>query len=149
MTGLGDSLSTGNWTVFAPNNEAFLKLPPESVKILTNDKMLLNRLLLFHVVDDTVLYRDDLPCVAGHNLIEMANGKDSRTLCKDIRPGVPVPKYQKGKLNPKENPPQFLEFDRMACNGVVHELDAVMLYGKIKPRTNKGDDDDDDSPDHY
>lgn len=131
ITGLAELLKTGTWTMFAPNNEAFLKLPPAYVQLVTSDDDALSRLLLLHVAKDQVLYKDDLPCVAGENLIEMANGKDTRTLCKDIAPRVPVPKYQKGRSNPRENAPEFVAFDLEACNGVVHELDGVMLHQKI------------------
>jgi len=131
MTGLADALADGNWTVFAPINEAFLKLPPNVVRTLTTDHDLLSNLLLFHVVEDEILYQSDLPCVAGENLITMGNGKDSRTLCKDVRPGVPAPRFQKGKENPKQSMPAFLEFDLEACNGVVHELDGVLQFRKI------------------
>jgi len=133
-TGLSNALTTGTWTLFAPNNEAFLKLPPNYVKTLnTDDGDVLTQLLLFHAVAEQALYKDDLPCIAGQNLIEMANGKDSRTLCEDIRPGVPVPKYQKGKYNERgETAPEIVTFDMKACNGVVHELDAVLLFKQIE-----------------
>ena len=131
LTGLADTLAAGNWTVFAPTNAAFLKLHPGVVQTLTSDTEVLRDLLLFHVVGGEVLMKEDLPCVAGKNLITMEVGKDSRTLCKDITPGVPVPKYQKGKLNPDGDIPEFLGFDLAACNGVVHQLDGVMLYREI------------------
>jgi uncharacterized surface protein with fasciclin (FAS1) repeats len=133
MAGLSNALTTGTWTLFAPNNNAFLHLPPHYVETLNSDGDVLTQLLLFHAVAEQALYKDDLPCVAGHNLIEMANGKDSRTLCDDIRPGVPVPKYQKGKFNPRgEAAPEVVTFDMEACNGVVHELDAVLLFKDIE-----------------
>jgi len=132
-TELSNALTTGTWTLFAPNNEAFLKLPPNYVNTLKIDGDVLTELLLFHTVAEQALYKDDLPCIAGQNLIKMANGKDSRTLCEDIRPGVPVPKYQKGKYNQRgETAPEFVTFDMKACNGVVHELDTVLLFKQIE-----------------
>jgi uncharacterized surface protein with fasciclin (FAS1) repeats len=131
-TGISEALAGGNWTLFAPNNEAFLKLPPAYVQRLTAESgvQMLSRLILFHAVQDKELYLDDLPCVAGQNLIEMANGKDSRTLCKNVSPGVPVPRYQKGKYNTDDRLPAFLRTDMEACNGVIHELDGVLLYSR-------------------
>jgi hypothetical protein len=61
----------------------------------------------------------------------MTNGKDSRTLCMDTSPGVPVPLYQKGNFNNADNPPEIVYFDMNACNGVIHELDAVMLFRPV------------------
>ena len=133
VTGIADALTNGTWTIFAPSNMAFLKLPPTYVQAITSDDGVddMTKLLLFHAVEDQILYKDDLPCKAGENLIEMANGKDSRSLCKDIRPGVPIPRFQKGKYNSRENPPAFVVTDMVACNGVVHELDGVLLFEDI------------------
>ena len=131
VAGLTAALATGTWTLFAPNNEAFLRLPPSFVQSLNSDQELLTKTLLFHAVEDHVWHKNSLPCVAGHNLITMANGKDSRTLCDRNDDRVPVPVYQKGKGNPSENPPAFLSFDQEACNGVVHTLDAVLLFDDI------------------
>ena len=137
FAGLTDALTNGTYTLFAPNNFAFLKLPPLYVQHLNENPDAMAKLLLFHAVEDEELYRSDLPCVAGENLIEMANGKDSRTLCKNIRPRVPVPRWQKGKYNTDDDLPYFLDVDMGACNGVVHELDGVLLfedpYGKSEP----------------
>lgn len=121
-------MNEGNRTVFAPNNEAFLELPPRYIEMITHNPGLMTRLLMFHTVEDQTLYKDDLPCVAGKNLVKMTNGKDSRTLCRDKKAGYPVPRYQKGKYNTDNDLPRFVQFDMHACNGVVHELDGVLLY---------------------
>lgn len=126
------ALATGTWTLFAPNNQAFLKLPPDFVNALNTDNDVLTQLLLFHAVSEQILTKDDLPCTAGENLVPMANGKDSRTLCDDIRPGVPVPKWQKGRFNPRNEEAEFQAFDMHACNGVVHEIGGVLLYRQIE-----------------
>jgi len=131
-TGLAGALSTGTWTLFAPTNEAFLKLPPNYVQMLSTNPGVLTRLLLFHAVAEKAMYKNDLPCFAGENLIPMANDKDSRTLCKDTSPGMAVPMYQKGKFNPIHDMPAFVNFDMEACNGVVHKLDGVMLFRQVK-----------------
>jgi uncharacterized surface protein with fasciclin (FAS1) repeats len=108
-----------------------LQLPPSYVETLTKNPGILSRLLLFHTVAEQALYKSDLPCDAGLNLISMTNGKDSRTLCMDTSPGVPVPVYQKGNFNNADNPPEIVYFDVNACNGVIHELDAVMLFRPV------------------
>jgi len=127
-TGLSEQLLTSTWTLFAPTDDAFLKLPQAYAELLTSSPIVLTRLLLFHVVADQALYKQDLPCIAGNNLVEMANGKYSRTLCEKLASDVPVPYYQKGKFNPDSDIPEIVDFNTEACNGVVHKLDGVMLF---------------------
>jgi hypothetical protein len=106
-TGLIGALETGTWTVFAPINQAFVDLPRQLLDDLDDDLEVLGGVLLFHVVPGEEIYKDDLPCVAGENLIAMANSKDSRTLCRDITPGVPEPRFQKGAGNPDDDVVSF------------------------------------------
>ncbi len=57
--GLDDVLSEdGPFTVFAPTNEAFGKLPDELVDTLKNDPDLLKKVLLYHVVPARLLSGD-------------------------------------------------------------------------------------------
>jgi len=130
-TGLSGALKRGTWTLFAPTNDAFVQLPSLYVKTLAENLGVLARLLLFHAVEEQALYQSDLPCEARENLITMANGKNSRTLCVDTSPGRPVPVYQKGNFNEDDNLPEIVNFDMNACNGVVHELDGVMLFRSV------------------
>jgi hypothetical protein len=51
----------------------------------------------------------------------MTNGEDSRTVCK----GDAI--YQKGGGNTDDALPQIISADIVACNGVVHVVDNVML----------------------
>ena len=110
-TGLSEQLLTSTWTLFAPIDDAFLKLPQAYAELLTSSPIALTRLLLFHVVADQSLYKQDLPCIAGNNLVEMANGKYSRTLCERLASDVPVPYYQKGKFNPDSDIPEIVDFN--------------------------------------
>ena len=49
--GLVDTLEgPGPFTVFAPTNLAFTKLPPETVGKVTSDKTLLTKVLTYHVI---------------------------------------------------------------------------------------------------
>lgn len=108
------------FTVFAPTNEAFEKLPAD---LDSMDSKTLTDLLLFHAVAGKKVYRDDLVC---QELLEMANGVDSRTFCDGGE------RYQKGAGNTDERRPYIAEADIPACNGVVHIVDDVMLPRKIK-----------------
>ena len=124
---LNDDLNEDTWTIFAPTDEAFEALGRNNLDSLVfgNDTVPLTDLLLFHVVPGLALTSDMLPCEAGNNLVEMANGETSRTICLkgDIFPSV-----QRGPSNNKTDPPMIIESDIVACNGVVSTLYLVTLY---------------------
>merc|ERR1711910_314062 len=64
--GLADTLSgPGPFTVFAPDNHAFSKLPADLVDTLMGDVELLKKVLLFHVVPGMSVMRKDI----GNNMI--------------------------------------------------------------------------------
>ncbi|MCK8616554.1 fasciclin domain-containing protein [Gordonia sp. C13] len=48
---LVETLNDGEYTVFAPTDDAFAKLPPETVEQLKTDKDLLTSILTYHVVE--------------------------------------------------------------------------------------------------
>ncbi len=50
--------SEGPFTVFAPTDKAFAKLPAALVKRLTSDKKLLTQVLTYHVIAGKVLSTD-------------------------------------------------------------------------------------------
>ena len=117
ITELNDDLDEDAWTVFAPIDDAFEGLGRDNLDSLVfgNDTVALTDLLLFHIVPGVSLTSDLLPCEAGNNLLEMANGEDSRTLCENKA----TPIEQRGQFNDKEDAPKFVDMDIMACNGVV------------------------------
>lgn len=82
--------------------EAFLGLLQEDA----SDGELLKEYILYYAVPDKELKKDDLPRPAGANLVEMANGRHSQTLCKD---GIPT--FQKGNSNSDSTLPRMIEFD--------------------------------------
>jgi uncharacterized surface protein with fasciclin (FAS1) repeats len=47
---LVDTLNNGQYTVFAPTNDAFSKLPAETIDKLKTDSQLLTKILTYHVV---------------------------------------------------------------------------------------------------
>ena len=111
-------MSSGTYTVFAPTDEAFGKLPDGTVEALLDDIPTLTNVLLFHAVADKKVYASDLKCT---QKVKMANGKDSRTVCR----GKKI--YQKGAGNPRNAMPEIVTKDIKACNGVVHVVSQVML----------------------
>jgi transforming growth factor-beta-induced protein len=120
--GLADALSDGNWTVFAPINAAF-EVIEDTVATLSNETI--TDVLLFHAVADDVLFSDELECSA---LLTMANGKDSRTKCDDDGSI-----FQSGGDNLEGLEPEVIDVDIVACNGVVHIVNNVMLPGGTLP----------------
>merc|ERR1712055_419122 len=57
--GLAETLSgPGPFTVFAPDNHAFAKLPADLVATLMEDTELLKKVLLYHVVSGSVMSKD-------------------------------------------------------------------------------------------
>jgi transforming growth factor-beta-induced protein len=122
---LEETLSSpdGVFTLFAPSDEAIDALPPGALEAVLSDVEELTDTLLFHVVSGQKLYAADLPCEAGNNLIEMANGKNTRSLCVDNSP-----MYIKGVANNRNDTlPELVVVDVEACNGVVHVIDYVLL----------------------
>lgn len=131
-SGLRNALQGGAWTVFAPTNQAFSEFPidlmqRESVDFLRGTSSL-DEVVLFHTCDTEILFKKDLPCAAGQNLITSAMGKDSRTLCKGD-----VPFYQKGQGNHDSALPEIVNFDIQACNGVIHSVNRVLLFDDLGP----------------
>jgi transforming growth factor-beta-induced protein len=109
-------ITRSNFTLFAPNNEAFDRLGDDAIDYLLQPVQhnLLESILLFHFVPDLVLSLTELNCEAGPNsLLSMRNGYESRTVCK------PPFIYQKGAGNePESRRPEIIEADIMdACNG--------------------------------
>lgn len=142
-TGLADALDGGRWTVFAPTNEAFeTSLSESDIEQLFEDEDLLREILLFHTVQNQVIAKDDLPCEEGQNLITMSNGEDVRSLCK-----LREPTWLKGAGNVctlrnrivtsrterwcNATAPQLVTTDIEVCNGLLHVVDGVLLFGEI------------------
>jgi len=154
---LEDDLKEETWTLFAPNDDAFQALGRKNLdsfvfgnwnttnNVADNTDNALTELLLFHLVgDNQALAASELPCVAGSNLITMANGENSRTQCEKKT----IPVSQRGQYNDKTNPPKIIRSDIQACNGIVHIIDQVMLDHELPyplpPTGNDGIDGNDD-----
>jgi len=107
--GLAQTLSgPGPFTVFAPNDEAFAKLPAGTVEGLLQDRAKLAAVLTYHVVPGRLMAKD---VVANHSL-RTAQGQNVRI---DARSGVKV------------NDANVIAADVLADNGVIHVIDRVIL----------------------
>jgi len=112
--GLVDTLkSKGPFTVFAPNDDAFAKLPEGKVEGLLKDIPKLTEILKYHVVNGAVPAAD----VAVHKNITTLQGQDVK---------VDAAKWHLHK-NPKINDANVLKADVMTDNGVIHVIDKVLL----------------------
>ena len=106
--GLTETLEgKGPYTVFAPNDAAFAKLPKGTVESLLADIPKLKKLLTYHVVSGDVRAADvaklhDVKTVEGGNLHIHANG------------GVTV------------NESKVVGADVVSDNGVIHVIDTVL-----------------------
>ena len=107
--GLVDTLrGDGPFTVFAPTDDAFAKLPAGTIESLLNDKQKLAQVLTYHVVPGKVTAAQvkpgDVKTVQGQSLRVRADGD-----------AVMV------------NNARVTKTDIMASNGVIHVIDTVVL----------------------
>ncbi|GAA0500656.1 fasciclin domain-containing protein [Deinococcus depolymerans] len=107
--GLGQTLMGGQYTVFAPTNAAFAKLPSDTLAMALNDAAMLRSILLYHVVPGKVSAKQVMGMSSGKTaqgssfLVSVSGGKvmiDNATVTKA---------------------------DVMACNGTVHVIDTVLM----------------------
>lgn len=113
--GLVETLSgAGPFTVFAPTNAAFEKLPKGTVEsLLTPEKKAdLTGILTYHVVAGAFKAAD----LTDGQMIKTVNGKELKVTIKD------------GKV--MINGATVTAADLVAGNGVVHVIDAVVLPKK-------------------
>ncbi|KAG7360989.1 fasciclin domain containing protein [Nitzschia inconspicua] len=114
----------GPFTVFAPNDDAFLAIGENTVAALLEEDVGLESLkdiLLCHVVRNEVILSDDLVCLGES---QMANGGFTRRLCHS-RSGR---RFQIGYGNSYRNYPEIVVPDITdACNGVIHVIDGLIL----------------------
>jgi transforming growth factor-beta-induced protein len=112
---LVDTLSgTGPFTVFAPTDQAFAKLPKGTLDTLLKpeNKDQLKTILLYHVTSGTLMAAD----VVGKSFIDMASGQPAL--------------IQVNGKQVKINNANITATDVKASNGVIHVIDAVILPPK-------------------
>lgn len=102
----------GPFTVFAPTDDAFAKLPAGTVEMLLKpeNKEKLKAILLYHVVSGQVLAAQ----------VMKMNGKSVKTL-----QGSTVKISTRGGV--KVNGVKVTQADIMASNGVIHVIDTVLM----------------------
>ena len=102
--------SPGPFTVFAPNDEAFAKLPPGTITTLLQNIPQLTRILTFHVVPGKYSKAE----LAELGTVTSVEGSPIPIDCSD---GFEVKNAT------------VLAADIEADNGIIHVLDRVILMG--------------------
>ncbi|MEO7137254.1 MAG: fasciclin domain-containing protein [Gemmatimonadales bacterium] len=108
--GLTETLKgEGPFTVFAPTDEAFARLPEGTVDALLKDKAKLTAILTYHVVSGKVSSTD----VAGMSSAKTVNGQPISIKAKGGK--VMIDKAT------------VIQADIAASNGVIHVIDQVLM----------------------
>merc|ERR1712166_358134 len=112
----------GPFTVFAPTNEAFAKLPPLYLKLLLDPKNVktLQKLLTYHVVAGVAAFSKDL---TDGEKIKTVEGET--VTARVSAAGIKI------------NDSTVITADVAAQNGVVHVIDAVLMPSGMPPREQK------------
>jgi len=98
----------GPFTVFAPTDEAFAKLPPGALDALLADKTKLTKVLTYHVVPGKVMAADVVK-------LDQAKTVEGSSVAISTTGGVKVDRAN------------VVKTDIPASNGVIHVIDAVIM----------------------
>jgi uncharacterized surface protein with fasciclin (FAS1) repeats len=117
--------SKGPFTVFAPTNEAFAKLPAGTVDTLLKpeNKKTLTNVLTYHVVPGRLSAKDLMAKIeAGHGkaMLKTVEGANLTFEMKDGKLWV---------IDAKGDTAQVTIRNVMQSNGVIHVIDTVLLPG--------------------
>jgi transforming growth factor-beta-induced protein len=114
----------GPFTVFAPNNDAFNKLPAGVLDKLLKpkNKQILKNILLYHVDNKEILSTD---LKKGINTVKPLNGSFFSVV------KTPHQLFIRD-INPVSKDAHIINVDIKGSNGVIHEIDEVLLPRGIK-----------------
>jgi uncharacterized surface protein with fasciclin (FAS1) repeats len=107
--GLVETLKgAGPFTVFAPTDEAFAKIPKADLEALLKNKEQLTKVLTYHVVPGKVMAAD---------VVKLKDAKtvQGQMIKIDASSGVKI------------NGAKVIKADVAASNGVIHVIDSVIL----------------------
>jgi uncharacterized surface protein with fasciclin (FAS1) repeats len=116
--------SPGPFTVFAPTNEAFAKLPPGTVETLVKpeNKATLTKILTYHVVPGRLTagkLMKDVKEGNGEAKLKTVQGED--LIVKQAGPGKLTVTDSKGDVA------MVTIADVLQSNGVIHVIDTVLM----------------------
>jgi len=124
--GLVDTLQgPGPFTVFAPTNDAFKKLPAGTVDTLLKpeNKKTLTNVLTYHVVPGRLTAKD---------LMDKVKAGNGKAMLKTVEGADLTFQEKDGKLwviDAKGDKAQVTISNVMQSNGVIHVIDTVLLPG--------------------
>ena len=122
--GLVDTLSSpGPFTVFAPTDASFAKLPDGTVATLVKpeNKAMLTTILTYHAVPGTVTAAD---------LVKLINANGGTATITTVQGGTLTAMLDGGKVvitDAKGGKSTVVKADVMTSNGVIHVTDGVFL----------------------
>jgi uncharacterized surface protein with fasciclin (FAS1) repeats len=110
----------GPFTLFAPTDAAWAKLPQATVDKIMNDPAMVRNVVYYHLTPGKYMAKD-LPGL-----------KECRTMCPTTEPAILKftkvgDKYMVGTAN-------IIKPDVMAGNGVIHFIDAVLMPKFAPPK---------------
>ena len=113
----------GPFTLFAPTDEAWAKLPQATVDKIMGDPAIVRNVVYYHLTPGKYMAKD-LPGL-----------KECKTMCPTTEPELLTftksgDRYMVGTAN-------IIKPDVMASNGVIHVIDAVLLPKFAPPKTLK------------
>lgn len=112
--GLVDTLKgPGPFTVFAPTDEAFAKLPKGTVDSLLKDVPKLKNILLYHVVPGKLMAAD----VTKEKRLKTVQGEDLK---------IDAARWHLHR-HVKVNDADIIQADIAVSNGVCHAIDKVLI----------------------
>jgi uncharacterized surface protein with fasciclin (FAS1) repeats len=111
---VGALKAKGPYTVFAPTNEAFAKIPADQLNALLADKTKLTAVLTYHVVKGRVPSSSLEPTQTVRTL-------EGGTFTIDVADGKATITDGQGNVSP------IVTTDIKAKNGLIHVIDTVLL----------------------
>ena len=110
QTGLADTLAGGGpFTVFAPTDAAFAKVPPATLQALAADPAKLRQVLLYHVVSGAVPAAD---------VVKLTGAKTLNGASVTIKVADGAVRVDGATVTAT---------DVMASNGIIHVIDSVLI----------------------
>lgn len=113
--GLAETLSgKGPYTVFAPTNAAFAKVPKKTLNMLASNKSMLKKVLLYHVLPGRV---------PASKVVKMKSATTAE--------GAKVQFSVRGK-SAFVNESKIIKTDINCSNGIIHVINAVLIPPSMK-----------------
>jgi uncharacterized surface protein with fasciclin (FAS1) repeats len=120
---VGTLESTGPFTVFAPTNDAFAKLPDGTLEALLQpeNKQTLSKILTYHVVSGKFMAADVVKAIEDNNNAFSVQTVQGGTLVLSIKDGNVMLTDTDGNMS------KVTATDVKTSNGVIHVIDSVVM----------------------